>query len=71
MSKGELSSPTMDTEKHEAVSISELVDIDFPEINERRLLRKIDFRIIPWLSLLSFLNTLDRSNIGNSRVRAC
>ncbi|KLO13925.1 MFS general substrate transporter [Schizopora paradoxa] len=37
-------------------------------IDERALLRKIDFRVIPWLALLYLLNSLDRSNIGNARL---
>ena len=38
------------------------------EIDERRLIRKIDIFVIPWLALLYLLNFLDRSNIGNARV---
>ena len=71
MSKGELSSPAVETEKHEAASVSEVAGADFAEINERRLLRKIDLRIVPWMSLLFLINSLDHSNIGYSRVRAC
>ena len=70
MPKRELSCPSMDMEKNEAALISEVSVSDCAEINEQRLLRKIDFRIIPWLSLLLFLGTLARTNIGNSRVRA-
>lgn len=40
-----------------------------PEIDERKLIRKIDFYVVPWLALLYLLNFLDRSNIGNARVR--
>ena len=66
MSKVELSSTTVDTEKYEAASVSE---VDPSEVNEQRLLRKIDIRVVPWMSLLYLLNSLDHSNIGNSRVR--
>ena len=38
-------------------------------INNKRLLRKIDWRIIPWVSLLYCLSYLDRSSIGNAKVR--
>ena len=38
-------------------------------INSKRLLRKIDWRIIPWVSLLYCLSYLDRSSIGNAKVR--
>lgn len=37
-------------------------------IDEKRLLRKIDFTLIPWLSLLYLLCFLDRVGIGNARV---
>ena len=37
-------------------------------INEKNLLRKIDVRVIPWLSLLYLLNSLDRATIGNAKV---
>lgn len=37
-------------------------------VDERRLLRKIDVFVIPWLALLYLLNSLDRSNVGNARV---
>lgn len=40
-------------------------------IDEKKLMRKIDYRIIPWLSLLYLLSYLDRSTIGNARVSTC
>lgn len=40
-----------------------VVDLD---INERKLMAKIDFRVIPVLSFLYFLAFLDRTNIGKS-----
>ena len=38
-------------------------------IDERKLMRKIDWHVVPWLSVLYLLNFLDRGNIGNARVR--
>ncbi|KAG2234246.1 hypothetical protein INT48_001965 [Thamnidium elegans] len=35
---------------------------------ERRLLRKLDFRLIPWLSVLFLLLSIDKNNIGNARL---
>ncbi|KAG2214590.1 hypothetical protein INT46_008135 [Mucor plumbeus] len=35
---------------------------------EKRLVRKIDLRLIPWLSVLYLLLSLDRNNIGNARL---
>lgn len=34
----------------------------------KRLLRKIDLRLIPFLALLYLLSFLDRTNIGNARL---
>lgn len=45
-------------------SLDETVQID-----ERKLLWKIDLHIIPWLSLLYLLSFLDRGSIGNAKVR--
>ncbi|KAI8092875.1 putative MFS transporter [Halteromyces radiatus] len=35
---------------------------------EKKLLRKQDIRMIPWLSLLYLMLSLDRNNIGNARL---
>ncbi|KAK6367905.1 hypothetical protein LTS17_010057 [Exophiala oligosperma] len=35
---------------------------------DRKLVRKVDFRLIPWLSFLYLLSFLDRTNIGNARL---
>jgi len=45
--------------------------IDDPElssINEKALIRKIDYRLVPWLALLYLLSFLDRTNIGNANL---
>lgn len=34
----------------------------------RRILRKVDFRLLPMLTLLYVLAFLDRGNIGNAKV---
>ena len=36
---------------------------------ERRLLWKLDLRLVPWLSLLYLLSFLDRANIGNAKLQ--
>lgn len=36
---------------------------------ERKLVWKLDFRLIPWLSLLYLLSFLDRTNIGNAKIQ--
>ena len=45
-------------------------DIDTSSVDERKLIRKIDMRLIPWLSLLYLLSFLDRTSIGNAKVCA-
>ncbi|KAG8532642.1 uncharacterized protein KY384_002519 [Bacidia gigantensis] len=62
-----------DLEKHrDELSVSESLpqthneNID-PEL-ERRVVRKMDFRIVPLVSALYILSFLDRSNIGNARI---
>ncbi|KAK3072727.1 hypothetical protein LTR53_006309 [Teratosphaeriaceae sp. CCFEE 6253] len=35
---------------------------------ERRILKKIDYRLVPVLSLLYLVAFIDRSNIGNAKI---
>ncbi|KAK3934203.1 hypothetical protein QBC46DRAFT_400459 [Diplogelasinospora grovesii] len=35
---------------------------------DRKLLRRLDFKLIPWLCLLYLLAFLDRTNIGNAKI---
>jgi hypothetical protein len=44
-------------------------EVDVSGIDEKKLLRKIDVRLIPWLSLLYLLSFLGRTSIGNAKVR--
>jgi hypothetical protein len=37
-------------------------------IDEKKLMRRVDLRLIPWLSVLYLLSFLDRSAIGNARL---
>ena len=43
-------------------------DVDVSSVDERKLLRRIDLHVVPWLTLLYLLNFLDKGNIGNARV---
>jgi hypothetical protein len=43
-------------------------DVDTSRVDERKLMRKIDIRIVPWLAVLYLLNFLDRGSIGNAKV---
>jgi hypothetical protein len=36
---------------------------------EKKLVRKLDLRIIPWLTLLYLISFLDRTNIGNAKIQ--
>ncbi|KAG8711728.1 hypothetical protein FRC09_020444 [Ceratobasidium sp. 395] len=44
------------------------LDNDEVKPDARRLLRKVDRNIIPWVTALYLLSFLDRSNIGNARL---
>ncbi|CCH41390.1 putative membrane protein [Wickerhamomyces ciferrii] len=43
-------------------------DEDFSDINEAKLLRKLDIRLLPIVSFLYLLAYLDRGNIGNAKI---
>ncbi|KAF8078748.1 MFS general substrate transporter, partial [Lyophyllum atratum] len=43
-------------------------EVDTANIDEKKLLRKIDLRIIPWLTFMYLLNFLDRGSIGNAKL---
>lgn len=45
-------------------------DVNTSQVDERKLMRKIDLRLIPWLTVLYLLNFLDRGTIGNAKVGA-
>ncbi|KAF7430959.1 hypothetical protein PC9H_006674 [Pleurotus ostreatus] len=42
--------------------------VDTSGVDERKLMRKIDLRLIPWLSFLYLLSFLDRTSIGNAKL---
>ena len=44
-------------------------EVDTSSVDEHKLMRKIDLRLIPYLALLYLMNSLDRGAIGNARVR--
>jgi hypothetical protein len=47
---------------------SELEEIDGGTVNEKALLRKIDWRLLPAVGILYLLSFLDRSNVGNAKI---
>ncbi|OAX39610.1 MFS general substrate transporter [Rhizopogon vinicolor AM-OR11-026] len=42
--------------------------IDVSGVDERALIRKVDWRTVPWLSFLYLLCFLDRTSIGNAKL---
>ncbi|KAL1959520.1 hypothetical protein VTO42DRAFT_1965 [Malbranchea cinnamomea] len=68
--KGHGSLPGSGTE--EDVGLPQDPDADLSEEErkraEKKLLRKLDFKLIPWLCLLYLVSFLDRTNIGNAKV---
>jgi hypothetical protein len=42
--------------------------IQLSKAEEKRLLRRVDIRLIPLLSILYLISFLDRGNVGNARV---
>ena len=42
--------------------------LDFPHIDSRKILRKMDLRLLPILMFLYIPSFLDRSNIGNAKI---
>lgn len=42
--------------------------MDVSGIDEAKLIRKVDWQLLPWLSFLYFLSFLDRTSIGNAKV---
>jgi hypothetical protein len=57
------------TEMKEHDSNSEGHDFDFSGIDEKKMLRKMDVRLIPVLAVLYLLSFLDRGNIGNAKIQ--
>jgi MFS transporter, ACS family, DAL5 transporter family protein len=43
-------------------------DVDISSVDERAVLRKMDLRLMPMLTLLYLLSFLDRGNIGNAKI---
>ena len=53
-----------DPDPASASELEELTD----GVNERSLLRKLDWRLLPAVGILYLLSFLDRSNVGNARI---
>ncbi|KAL2824930.1 major facilitator superfamily domain-containing protein [Aspergillus cavernicola] len=55
-------------EKYDGSPAESSVADDYDGINEKALLRKLDFKLLPPLTILYLLSFLDRSNVGNARL---
>ncbi|KAF7428025.1 hypothetical protein PC9H_007244 [Pleurotus ostreatus] len=51
-----------------AIKDVEAIRVNYDDKERSRILRKMDLRLLPFVSLLYLLSFLDRSNIGNARV---
>jgi hypothetical protein len=59
----EITSPSpSSSDKHEFDS--ELADLTWSEDEEKKIRRKLDFRVVPLVTLLYLLCFLDRANVG-------
>ncbi|KAJ5095329.1 Major facilitator superfamily domain general substrate transporter [Penicillium alfredii] len=64
-------SSAMERQHDEKITDRESARVDipeFPSIDEKTVLRKMDIRLIPMLSILYLLAFLDRGNIGNAKI---
>lgn len=52
-----------------ATTPTEVDDAQIDPVNENRMVRKMDFRIIPILFAVYVMAFLDRINIGNARIQ--
>ena len=71
----EVSSFPLEAFYDESISCKEAIDRwndmspENQTIYEKKLVRKLDLRIIPWLTLLYLISFLDRTNIGNAKIQ--
>ncbi|KAM0229152.1 hypothetical protein ACHAPO_010182 [Fusarium lateritium] len=68
MATGEKPDPCLHLENDpEATKINTETPLPFSPEDEKRLVRKLDRTILPWIMLLYLLSYIDRSNMGNAR----
>lgn len=53
--------------EYESASLEDLVP-DFSDVDEKKLLRKIDFRVLPLFTIIYLISFLDRGNIGAAKI---
>ncbi|PBP17630.1 hypothetical protein BUE80_DR011580 [Diplocarpon rosae] len=61
--------PVVTSNIDEKTKISQLGEVStFDAVQTKKLLRKLDWHLVPFLSLLYLLSFLDRTNIGNAKL---
>lgn len=65
--------PTQNEFMHDEKSLAHHPVMDeaaivFSNVDEKKVLRKMDIRLLPMLALLYLLSFLDRGNIGNAKI---
>ncbi|KAL4915540.1 major facilitator superfamily domain-containing protein [Aspergillus aurantiobrunneus] len=55
-------------EKYDSSPAESNIADDYADINEKSLLRRLDYKLLPPLTILYLLSFLDRSNVGNARL---
>lgn len=69
MADGSPSKDSLDGEKPGAfVEENFSENVEHAAINDKKLLRRVDWHIVSWLSILYALSLLDRTNIGSAKV---
>ena len=66
-SKPVISSPAV--EEYEFENSAEIGEFYVDPVAEKKLIRKLDWKLIPWLCLLYLISFLDRTNIGNAKIQ--
>jgi hypothetical protein len=66
-SKPLVSSPAV--EEYEFEGPADGGDFYVDPVAEKKLVRKLDWKLIPWLCLLYRISFLDRKNIGNAKIQ--
>jgi len=62
-------SRNQEIEKIDAIALSQRTTMaSFAHLDEKKILRKMDVRLIPMLAILYLLSFLDRGNIGNAKI---
>lgn len=59
---------TSDLGSKEHITVAYNPNVDVSGVDEAKLIRRVDWQLLPWLSFLYLLSFLDRTSIGNAKV---